>query len=589
MTPAADNPTASHPLASLASRTWRSHMAIAAVGATMVAVALTATVVLHEELRHDHPHDDAPTAFDGLSDSMLTLTCCLGGALVVVLIVCARVLANAHARRIVQPLRDLIAASEELSAGRIAEVPDTDIEEVRRLADGFVAMQASIRRAHEGLEQRVQDRTAELEVLTAELRLAKRDLQNQNARLEQTLVAAESATKAKSEFLANMSHEIRTPLTAILGFADFLAEHARDAEQTDAIATITQNGRHLLDLLNDILDLSKVEAGGLEIQLERVPLFALVESVRKLMDVRAKEKCLSLEVVFPGFVPESIETDPTRLRQILLNLVGNALKFTEKGGVLVVCTLEQIDSATPQLAVSVMDSGIGMSDAQQRRLFQPFSQADASTTRQFGGTGLGLFISRNLARKLGGEIECHSTPGQGSIFRLSVKTGSLEGVRLVSVEPGQAEPQAPIPARRADHVETATLPDCRILLAEDTPVNQRLLSYLLTKAGATVQVANNGREAIDHFVDAIAVGAPPDLIVLDMQMPILDGYEAARMLKSMPGCPPVLALTAHAMREDRERCLAAGCDGYATKPIQRTALLQTIGDLLAARRSAGRA
>ncbi len=567
----------------LSDRLRRSHLLVAVVASTLLLTALAATLFVNDLVTLDSAEDA-----EVMRERIQMLTTGTGTALVLVLLLFAHRVARRSARRIAEPISALASATESIAGGRLhTELPDADIDELRRLTASFRAMQRAIQADQDLLERRVHERTADLEFMTFELRRAQRDLEQKNHLLERAIVQAEAATKSKSEFLANMSHEIRTPLTAILGFAEFLHDRVRDPEQVDAVQTISQNGRHLLDLLNDILDLTKVVAGGMEVDLERVPLAPLVDSVRKLMEVRAREKNLTLEVYFPGFVPETILTDPTRLRQILLNLVGNALKFTEKGGVLVVGTLDEVSGAEPRFVFSVMDSGIGMTEEQRQRLFQPFQQADASTTRKFGGTGLGLFISRNLARMLGGDVEVSSTPGHGSIFKVWVKTGDLDGVRLIT---GGADAGAVGAAAKVAETAEAGAGSCaagggeiphlqgRILLAEDTEVNQRLVKYILTKAGARVDTAANGRIAVDLFLLARATSDPYGLILLDMQMPVMDGYEAAQVLKQHADCPPIVALTANAMRTDREKCLSVGCDAYATKPINRRELLATIAE-----------
>jgi signal transduction histidine kinase/ActR/RegA family two-component response regulator len=567
-------PTSRH----LATLLRRSHLLVAAVGSLLLVIALATTLTIQFRLAAQaDATDPLLEASLGLDREFLLVSGATGLILVLLLLLMAGALARRSAQALVGPLSALVTASESVAAGRLdMELPDSDIEEVSRLTASFRSMQGAIQEDQRLLERRVQERTADLEIMTVELRKAQRDLEQKNLMLESAIVQAEGATKAKSEFLANMSHEIRTPLTAILGFADFLADRVVEPEQSDAVQTITQNGKHLLDLLNDILDLSKVEAGSMEIEVERVDLRKLVDSVRKLMEVRAREKSLSLEVFFPGFIPETIETDPTRLRQILLNLVGNALKFTDKGGVLVVGTLDEVADPEPRFVFSVMDSGIGMSEEQVGRLFLPFSQADSSTKRQFGGSGLGLFISRNLARMLGGDVEVSSTPGYGSIFRVYVRTGNLDGVKLANAYSDDVRPAGSgegggdqLPVLRG-----------RILLAEDTVVNQRLVRYILTKAGAQVDVADNGRIAIDLFLAARTTSLPYDLILMDMQMPVMDGYETVALLKGHADCPPIVALTANAMRTDREKCLEAGCDAYASKPINRRALLETIAEQL---------
>ncbi len=402
-------------------------------------------------------------------------------------------------------------------------------------------------------------------------------LEAANTRLEESNEMVEASTRAKSEFLANMSHEIRTPMTAILGYTEMLVreeglDHAPPS-RVEALQTIERNGRYLLNLINDILDLSKIEAGKLEIERTGCSPVEVLDDVTRLMQLRAQEKNLPLEIGSIGGIPERIVSDPARLRQILINLVGNAIKFTERGKVRVTAKLCQNSEDSPQLRFDVSDTGIGMSERQLEKLFEPFTQADSSTTRVFGGTGLGLAISQRLAEMLGGTIFVTSELGRGSTFSVTIETGPLDNVALAenphvgkSVSRSNAMTQLP---------EFATL-NCRILLAEDGPDNQRLFSFLLRKAGAEVIVAENGRIAVDQIVAACDQCTPFDIVLMDMQMPVLDGYSATRELREAGYEVPIVALTGHAMGGDAEKCLAVGCDGYATKPIDRDTLLHTI-------------
>ncbi|MBI3846096.1 MAG: CHASE domain-containing protein [Planctomycetes bacterium] len=396
--------------------------------------------------------------------------------------------------------------------------------------------------------------------------------------------SAEEATRTKSEFLANMSHEIRTPMTAIVGYTDLLLEPGRtDVEREEFIRTIQRNGAHLMSILNDILDLSKIEACKLTCERVRFSPRAVVSDVASMMRGRALEKHLDFGVQFVGMIPETIESDPTRLRQILLNLVGNALKFTERGGVMILTSLVDIPTAPdPRLSFSVMDTGIGMTREQRERLFRPFTQADNSMTRRFGGTGLGLTISKRFAEMLGGDICVTSTPGRGTTFTATLRTGSLAGVPLVDGAREamiyQAESK---PVARPKAVKLQG----RILLAEDGVDNQRLISLHLRQGGATVEVAENGRVAIEKIVAAKRDGAPFDCILMDMQMPEVDGYTAATRLRQMGHDGPIIALTAHATEGDRAKCLAAGCDDYVSKPIDRARLFAAVDNAL--RRSRG--
>ncbi len=390
---------------------------------------------------------------------------------------------------------------------------------------------------------------------------------------------AEAANAAKSAFLANMSHEIRTPMTAILGFAEILleAENAEGAPpgRHDALLTIQRNGEHLLTVINDILDLSKVEAGKMDVERAACAPGEVIREVEALMRQKAQEAGLGFDVVFEGGVPAVISTDAARLRQILINLVGNAIKFTSQGSVTMIVRLVN-DACEAVLEFDVVDTGIGMTAAQVARLFQPFMQADSSTTRRFGGTGLGLTISKRLANLLGGDVVIvESTPGKGTRFRASVAVGDTTGVALVDNRPESAEHQAVGASTAGDSAETV-LAGCRVLLAEDGPDNQRLITMFLEKAGAEVVVVENGQAAVDAALAARNRDAAFDVVLMDMQMPVMDGYSATGALRRAGYAAPIIALTAHAMASDRDKCLSAGCDDYAVKPINRAALIDAI-------------
>ena len=402
-------------------------------------------------------------------------------------------------------------------------------------------------------------------------------LEAANRNLEQHSVAALAATQAKSEFLANMSHEIRTPMTAILGFAEMIL-HAGDlskapAERIDAIQTIIRNGKYLLQLLNDILDLSKIEAGRLDVQLTSCSPVQILADVAQLMHGRADAKRLSLVVDCSGPLPATIRTDPMRWRQILINLVGNAIKFTEKGTVRLALSLIHSEPGEPMLRFEVTDSGIGMTQEQLSRLFQPFAQAD--NARRFGGTGLGLAISKRLAENLGGTIGVESQPGRGSRFHVIIPVGPIEDVEMLE-HPMQDFHVAPLPLEPAQGQTPAPPLDCRVLLAEDVADTQRLLSMVLAAAGAQVTSAENGQAAYETACTAHSAGHPFDVILMDMEMPVLDGDEATRRLRQAGYTGPIIALTAHAMALQRQACLAAGCDDCLVKPIDHDLLLATV-------------
>jgi signal transduction histidine kinase/CheY-like chemotaxis protein len=456
--------------------------------------------------------------------------------------------------------------SRDKDYARRADVRTRD--ELGELTDAFNEMLSEIQvrdaalQAHrDELEQRIRARTADLERAQAQAQLANR---------------------AKSEFLANMSHEIRSPMTAILGYAELLYREGdvTDAppERVEALDTIMRNGRHLLTIINDILDLSKLEAGKMTVDPAACSPGRLLNDVVDLMHVRASVKGLALDVEYETPIPQRVVTDATRFRQILVNLVGNAIKFTESGRVLVTARMDGTADGGPRLSVDVTDSGIGIGDEELRTLFEPFTQADSSTSRRFGGTGLGLTISRRYARLLGGDVAARSTPGAGSTFTVSIATGPLDDVAMID-----APAQAGVSGERTDDEEASRrieevepLEGTRILLAEDTPDNQRLIGHHLRKGSASVEIVADGRSAVERAMESEASGRPFDIILMDMQMPVMDGCEATMELRQRGFERPIVALTANAMRGDRERCLEAGMNDYVAKPIHVPQLFSAI-------------
>ncbi len=379
--------------------------------------------------------------------------------------------------------------------------------------------------------------------------------------------AADRSNQAKSEFLSSVSHEVRTPLTAILGFAELLREHPYVLDGPDDVseqlATIHQNGRFLLALIDDLLDISRIEAGELRVEREPCSPEAIVSDVVGSLRGKAGSKGLRIDVQSVGAVPPVIATDRLRLRQILVNLLDNAIKFTDRGGVRL--TIHAIDrpGSDPSLQFTVADSGIGMTPAEMSRLFEPFYRARPMAPDRPAGTGLGLAICRRLARRLGGDITVESTPGEGSTFTLTIPAGSHDG-------PGG-------PAHMGDFLETpplASVPspaerlDARILVTDDNEANQQLIGLRLIGAGAEVVTALNGKEALDRVREAAEAGRPFDAVIMDMQMPVLDGYEAVRQLRAGGFTAPIVAVTAYAMSDDREECLGLGCDDFVSKPIE---------------------
>ena len=426
---------------------------------------------------------------------------------------------------------------------------------------------------------------------------ARRSLEQLNRRLEEESqranFLAEKAAQAnasKSQFLANMSHEIRTPMTAILGYTEALQDYCSGtgepdrAEIKNLLETISRNGEHLLTLINDILDLSKVEAGKLTVESIRFSPVELLYEVDSLLSYRAREKGLKLEIRFEGGISETIQSDPTRLRQILINITGNAIKFTEQGQVSITARLVAPDSEQPSIEFDVADSGPGMTPAQIKNLFQPFVQADSSTTRQFGGTGLGLTISKRLAKALQGDVVLlKSEPGKGSCFRVRVGTGPLDDVELLA-DPRRSTTS--LHAATSEEEHAIDFAGRRFLVAEDGPDNQRLIKYILEKFGAQVTLVDNGLDAIAAIYGADQQGvvdnanAPFDAVLMDMQMPVMDGYTTTAKLRQRGYRGAIIALTANAMSSDRQKCLQVGCDEYETKPIRRKQLLAKLFSLI---------
>ena len=381
--------------------------------------------------------------------------------------------------------------------------------------------------------------------------------------LKQAMAVAESASRTKSDFLASMSHEIRTPMNAIMGIADLLAKTTLSPEQDKYVQIFRRAGDNLLNLINDILDLSKVEASQLELEHTGFSLGELLEKVTEMVSLRAHEKGLTLACEIAPNVPIDLVGDPTRLRQVLLNLLGNAIKFTESGKVALRITLDADSSVPTALRFEVSDTGIGIQGEKLDRVFERFTQADSSTTRRFGGSGLGLTISKRLVELMGGRIWAESDVGEGSVFSFAVPLEIWAGARRQAAVPVGAGPEPPLPA-------------LRILLAEDSPDNCTITMAYLEDTPYRVDIAETGAIACEKFTSG-----QYDLVLMDRQMPVMDGLTATRTIRAWERAnaqqpTPIIALTASALKGDREMCLAAGCTAYLSKPIKQEVLLQAI-------------
>jgi CheY-like chemotaxis protein/HPt (histidine-containing phosphotransfer) domain-containing protein len=385
--------------------------------------------------------------------------------------------------------------------------------------------------------------------------------------------AAEAANQAKSVFLANMSHEIRTPMNAILGFTELLKRgFGRDSAETHKhLEIIHSSGKHLLELINDILDLSKVESGHLEIERIRFNPYLVIQEVVRVLGGRAGEKGIGLELHIQNDVPETISGDPGRIRQIVTNLVGNAVKFTEHGGVTVTAHAERLAGDTLQFHIDIADTGIGMSPEATNRIFEDFVQADETVTRKFGGTGLGLSISRKFAQALGGDITVESEPGAGSMFRVSLDAGSAMEVTWVTPEQALAVAEAPRMQERTEWV----FPAAQILVVDDGPENREFVKVVLEGYGLTIEEAVNGRIAVE-----MATATDYDLILMDVQMPEMDGLTASRLMRDHGLQVPIIALSANVMKGFEQELFDAGYTDYLTKPIDLDHFMSKLAELL---------
>ena len=404
--------------------------------------------------------------------------------------------------------------------------------------------------------------------------------------LREAKEAAEATTRLKSAFLANMSHEIRTPMNAIIGLTHLALDTALDDTQRDYLQKIQGASQHLLGIVNDVLDLSKVEAGKLQLERLRVDVAQILRDVHAQLIDKAQAKGLTLQLHLDPALPADLMGDGLRIGQVLLNFGSNAVKFTEQGRIDLSVQVQSCTDRDVALRFEVRDTGIGLTEAEQAQLFQSFQQADVSTTRQYGGTGLGLAISRHLAEQMGGAVGVRSQRGQGSVFWFTLRLERADAAEhgLPPVAPAQAQghgatpgaSRPPVPASLSEAREALqALHGTRVLVVEDNELNRLLAGELLRGVGLTVDFAHNGRQAVDQLAQREAGGdADYGLVFMDMQMPVMDGLEATRLIRQLPGRErlPIVAMTANAMVEDSQRCLAAGMNDYISKPFSPEAL-----------------
>jgi PAS domain S-box-containing protein len=405
--------------------------------------------------------------------------------------------------------------------------------------------------------------------------------------MRQARDAAEQASRAKSDFLSNVSHEIRTPLSALLGFNELLADHPflrqGPSEIEEYLCKMREHGQLLLALVDDLLDVARIEAGKLRLEREPCSLPQIFADVVESLRTGAEAKQLKLESVLAGGTPELIATDRLRLQQILVNLIGNAIKFTDRGGIRLTGHITPRPGAEVALVIEIDDTGIGMTSEEMSDLFQPFYRVRPALRDGPRGTGLGLAICQRLARQLGGDVTVRSTPSVGSTFTLTVPVGLPAPAEAAQTQP-PGKPQEPPSSRET----TSTVPrlNARLLLAEDHDANRQVITMRLSSIGAEVVPARNGKEALERIRDAAEQGRPFDAVIMDMEMPVLDGYEAVRQLRAGGFKGPILAVTAYAMSKDRDECLRMGCDDHISKPIEWDRFFRKLFQLLAAQNGA---
>jgi len=504
----------------------------------------------------------------------------IGTLLMMILIssIIAYALAARLQKVISRPILDLVETAAQISdkkdySVRAARGSD---DEIGLLINTFNHMlqqieqhQSDLQNINVQLEEKVRERTAELSDSWAKTEQVNRELAKSVEQANLMAKEAQAANEAKSEFLANMSHEIRTPMNAIIGFSDILSDEELTEEQGGFVNNISNSGHRLLQLINDILDFSKIEAGKMDVEMTECSLKQLFASVKSIMLPFAIEKGLKFKIVEDSALPTNIRTDPARLEQCLINLTNNAIKFTEQGHVHLKVSLNEKDDKS-FIRFEVEDTGIGIPLEKQKKVFESFAQADGSHTRKYGGTGLGLSITKQLTELLGGQITLTSGEGKGSVFTIEIPTG-IDPEKQPFLDRHNIASYSNF---GSDHIQQPEYSG-HVLVAEDDRINQILIKSLLRKMDLEITIVADGEQAVQK-----ALEEQFDLILMDIQMPHMNGYEATKKLKAWKISAPIIALTAYAMDGDKEKCIEAGCDDYLTKPIDREKLLELIGKYL---------
>lgn len=467
-------------------------------------------------------------------------------------------------------------------------IPETQSNELLLALESFDAMETEIRQHQSDLEDKVRDRTHWLQETNDRLEEEVVERQRTEENLRAAKIEAEQASRSKSEFLATMSHEIRTPMNGVVGMTNLLLESKLDEEQLDYTKSIKNSADHLLLLINDILDISKLEAGVSQLEITDFSLSEIIESVTSAQKPKASSKNLTLLSEIDPELPDWVRNDPTRLRQVLFNLVGNAIKFTDTGHIKVTVAPHKPRSGNIQwVKCSIEDTGIGISEADQERIFERFTQADGSSSRKHGGAGLGLSIVKRLSQQMNGEIGLESSPGKGSTFWFTVpleipESGQNQDLPPLTGTKSTAPEIETLSAQPTENVSLSADEQLHVLIVEDNKINQMLLSKFFTKRGHQPDIAFNGLEALEYLKHQV-----PDIILMDIQMPEMDGIEATKVIRAMNGPKsqvPIVAVTANAMKGDRDTYIDAGMNDYVAKPVDFEQLMNVINQIVSTKK-----